>query len=151
MDGDGVSHGFAEREGALVAGSKRLPLEPPLPGLVEAAYHASEGLATAVSRDGTAVLYRERDGQLVEEKRSTAPFAARLGAARLTRVPGLLYMLRIDLAAEEELRGTRTCRRTPTGTSGWRSRPLPSPGTPFPPAGAGRCSSKASTAPLRRR
>jgi hypothetical protein len=70
-------------------------------------------LATAVTRDGTAVFYRERDGRLVEEKRSAAPFAARLGMAWLTRVPGLVYLVRIDLAREEALRQAPQMQSSP--------------------------------------
>jgi hypothetical protein len=102
-----ISHGLAQSGGAVVAGSKRMPLEPPPPDLFAAAYYAAPGLLTAVSGDGTVLLYRERDGRLVEQTRRTPSRPARMGRMWFTRVPGLVYVTRIDLADEKTLETSR--------------------------------------------
>jgi hypothetical protein len=96
--GGTINHGLAFADGALVAGAKRLVLDPPLPGLYAAAYHEKDGLATAITYDGTVVLYQERWGRLREVARRAVPAGETLRPGRLTRVPGLVYVTNIDVA-----------------------------------------------------
>jgi hypothetical protein len=53
---------------------------------------------TAVLDDGTVVLYEERRGRLREVARRAVPVGKTYQFGRLTRVPGLAYVLDVDVA-----------------------------------------------------
>jgi hypothetical protein len=103
-----ATHGLEVADGALVAGGKRLVVDLPLARLAATAYHESAGLVTAVIDDGTVVLYQEQRGRLREVARRAAPEGKTYRFGLLTRVPGLAYVVDVDVAWRARRHDSRT-------------------------------------------
>lgn len=98
------SHLLAQNaSGGIVDGDRTLPV-PHQGRLFAAAYYPGEKALLIVTPDAEAILYRETDGAFEEANRFTPDVKVRAASVRFTQIPGLAYLMAIDVKKEAELK-----------------------------------------------
>lgn len=88
---------------SLIIGNKKMKLSPPCSDVFSSVYYSGLNILVIVEKSGIVRVYRGEGSSFNLSDMRSPGYRAKTAAVHFTRIPGILYILRINLDEEERM------------------------------------------------